>query len=549
MNIKIKLLSATLGLCTLVGIISYMTITLVSERKEDAAIVNLAGRQRMLTQKMTKELMVFQLNAGQDERDSRRAADQVHSTMKIFDMTLSALKESGKAPLSLDLQNTDFHHCPKAEGEVYNQLQAVQKTWGDFSAKVNQVLDSKGTDQAALTWILTNNVPLLKEMNVAVGLMQRNSEAKIDSLVFWLTILFFVGLAFAAIAVTTIMSILKRLDSVKEFASRIGSGDLVAEISSQGDDELGVIVQELQNMAENLRNVFSNVKKSAGELDGSSQKLSAVSQQLLDNSGMLNDRSGTVASATEKMTQNMSTVSASAEQSTENMKIISTSTNELNLTVSEIAQNAEKARDITTQAVTKVGQTSESLDLLDGAAKQIDKVVETITEISEQTKLLALNATIEAARAGEAGKGFAVVANEVKELARQTSAATEDIREKIAAMQQSAVTTVDDIKEIRNVIQNVNDAVNNIATAVAEQSITTSSISDNILEASKAIEFMNGNIFEVADSSQMISSDISNVQLSGSEIKKVSSEITRDANSLSSMSSQLNKLIDTFKLN
>lgn len=547
MKIKHKLLFTSLGLVGIIAMISYTAWT-VNQQQEDFALINLAGRQRMLSQKMTKEILQFQLKREYTGQSDQQLAAQVRNTMKVFDVSLSAIKESGEVPLSLDLENTGYRECPRAAEPVYSQLKKVGGIWDAFSSRINAVLDDRGDVDKALDWILANNVPLLKEMNRAVGMLQKQSEAKINALFFWLAASVVIGLGFAILGALTTLNVLKRLENVKNFATRISDGDLTAQIQPQTQDELGIIVNSLQNMADDLRQLFLNIKESANQLNGSSENLSAVSTKLLDNSGTLNQRSNTVASATEKMSKNMATVSTSAEQSTSNMNIISSSTKEMTLTVTEIAQNAEKARSITTEAVDKVGQASKSLDMLGGAARQIDNVVETIMEISEQTKLLALNATIEAARAGEAGKGFAVVANEVKELARQTNTATEDIQEKIVTMQKSTETTIADIKKINDVIANVNDTVSSIATAVEEQSITTGDISNNIRQTSEAIQYMSGSITEASNASNTIASDISSVQISSSEIKTVSSEINNNVHSLQRMSKDLNKLVDNFKL-
>lgn len=153
-------------------------------------------------------------------------------------------------------------------------------------------------------------------------------------------------------------------------------------------------------------------------------------------------------------------------------------------TINEIAQNTEKANTITGEAVSEAKGASDNVDELGSAAQEISKVTETVTEISEQTNLLALNATIEAARAGDAGKGFAVVANEIKELARQTAEATQDIKRRIEGIQDSTSGTVTKIQQISKVINDVNDIVSTIASSVEEQSVTTKEIATNVAQAS-----------------------------------------------------------------
>jgi methyl-accepting chemotaxis protein len=153
-------------------------------------------------------------------------------------------------------------------------------------------------------------------------------------------------------------------------------------------------------------------------------------------------------------------------------------------TITDIAMNADKARNITSDAVVKARSVMAVMDGLGKSATDISKVTETINSISAQTNLLALNATIEAARAGTSGKGFAVVANEVKELAHQAATATEDIRGKISSIQKSTASAVDGIKSVSGVVQEVSDIVSSIAAAIEKQSAATEEIASNIARAS-----------------------------------------------------------------
>jgi hypothetical protein len=182
------------------------------------------------------------------------------------------------------------------------------------------------------------------------------------------------------------------------------------------------------------------------------------------------------------------------------------------------------------------------------AAQAIDKVVETITDISDQVNLLALNATIEAARAGEAGKGFAVVANEIKDLAKQTAQATQDIKEKIAAIQETTAITVKDIDEITKIITEVNDVVSGIATAVEEQSAVTSEIATNVSQAAQGIQEVNVNVGQSATVAAEISSDIGAVSTTAGEISFSSEQVHTSAGSLSKLAEELKTMVGQFKI-
>jgi methyl-accepting chemotaxis protein len=180
-----------------------------------------------------------------------------------------------------------------------------------------------------------------------------------------------------------------------------------------------------------------------------------------------------------------------ADQSQQNLAMVVKASEEMSMTVGDIAKNAEFARQRTANAVKSAGSAQQSVDQLGGAAAEINKIIDVIVEIAEQTKLLALNATIEAARAGDAGKGFAVVAGEVKELAKQTNDATADIRKKIAIMHSSTDNTIHEITQISGVIHSVDEIVSTIASAVEEQSTTTKNISNNIGSVASVVSNMN----------------------------------------------------------
>jgi methyl-accepting chemotaxis protein len=159
------------------------------------------------------------------------------------------------------------------------------------------------------------------------------------------------------------------------------------------------------------------------------------------------------------------------------------------------------------------------------ASAEIGQVIKVINSIAEQTNLLALNATIEAARAGEAGKGFAVVANEVKELAKQTGKATEDISGKIYSIQSSTKEAVEAIASIGKVIDHINDISNTIAGAVEEQSNTTNEISRHMAEAARGVEEITHNVTQVSEASKSASTGASSAYTAAGDLARMAEEL------------------------
>lgn len=343
-------------------------------------------------------------------------------------------------------------------------------------------------------------------------------------------------------------SITVPLNKIVDTARSIGDGDLTQNVEIYQGDEIGQLADAFRDMSDNLRKMLSGVNENAVEITVFADEFSVVSNEMLSNANGMNEKSNSAASASEEMSANMSTVSAAAEQSSTNINVVATATEEMTSTINEISQNTGKAQQIAADAVNSVNSASSQVNELGVAAKEISKVIEVIVEISEQTKLLALNATIEAARAGEAGKGFSVVANEIKELANQTNTATEDIRKKIEAIQGSTDGTVSEIKKINTVMNNVNEIVAGIATAVEEQSVTTKDIANNIGQAALGVKDMTTNVTQAASATSMIAADITSIDQASNDVKAVSERVGSGVSKLAEMGNNLKTLVGGFRI-
>jgi methyl-accepting chemotaxis protein len=327
-----------------------------------------------------------------------------------------------------------------------------------------------------------------------------------------------------------------------------GEGDLTTRLDVKSKDEVGELAHWFNLFIEKLQSIIVDISKKAGTLNSSALDLMGLSDQLKSGSGDVSAKSTTAATASEEMSTNMTSVASSVEQASTNINMVATSIEEMTATVGEIAQNSEKARSITDEAVTQAKNASDEVTGLGTAALEINKVTETITEISEQTNLLALNATIEAARAGEAGKGFAVVANEIKELARQTADATLEIKEKIKGVQNSTDGTVTKIQQVSNIINDVNDIVTTIATAVEEQSVTTKEIAGNVSQASMGLQEVNENVAQSSGVSEEIARDISEVNHASIEMSNSSSQVNLNVQGLTKLADQLKDMVGKFRV-
>ncbi len=383
----------------------------------------------------------------------------------------------------------------------------------------------------------------------------RHALGKIDtavgSMIFWtiffaalLTVVFFVLSFFIAKSISAPLHLAGNV--MKDIAE--GEGNLKARLGIHGEDEVGGLAKYFNLFVEKLGDIIREVSSNSEQLNHSAGNFSDLAQRVSQSATETSQQSHSVASSSEEMSSSMSVIASSMEQISTNANIVAASVEEMTSTINEISTNSEKARSISSDAVTQAGTASKRVQALGQAAQEIGKVTETINEISEQTNLLALNATIEAARAGEAGKGFAVVANEIKELARQTAGATQEIKARIHGIQDSTSGTVGDIEKISTVIHQINEIVAMIAASIEEQSVTTKEIAGNIAQSSSGIQEVNQNISQILNASANIAEEISGVSRRSGEMADNSMVLNSGAEELRDLAEKLKSLVQRFKV-
>ena len=260
-----------------------------------------------------------------------------------------------------------------------------------------------------------------------------------------------------------------------------------------------------------LTELMSTIGGMAVTIAASAEELTAVSQQLTGSAGDTAQQANAASNTSEQVSANVNVVAASSE--------------EMMASIREISKSATEAARVAKAAVTIAETTNTTIHQLGTSSSEIGKVIKVITSIAQQTNLLALNATIEAARAGEAGKGFAVVANEVKELAKETARATEEIGQKIEAIQTDTQAAVKAIGEVSQIINQVNDISNVIASAVEEQTATTTEIGRNVTEAAMGTNEIATSISGVARSAQATMAGAADTQTSARSLSEMASKL------------------------
>jgi methyl-accepting chemotaxis protein/putative methionine-R-sulfoxide reductase with GAF domain len=310
-----------------------------------------------------------------------------------------------------------------------------------------------------------------------------------------------------------------KVDSILAVVRAATEGDLTRQIPVNGDGAVDQLARGMNQFLADLRGNMSQLAENATSLGSSSEELSAVSQQMSGNSQETAAQAGVVSAASSQVSASVQTVATGIE--------------EMGASIKEIAKNASEAARVATDAVRVAEATNATVSKLGESSAEIGQVIKVITSIAQQTNLLALNATIEAARAGEAGKGFAVVANEVKELAKETARATEEIGQKIEAIQQDTKGAVDAIGKISGIIARINDISSTIASAVEEQTATTNEIGRNVAEVAKSSSDIAQNITSVAQAAQSTTEGAGNTE--------------QAAVHLSEMAAQLQSLVSHFR--
>ncbi|MBT0769863.1 methyl-accepting chemotaxis protein [Kineosporia sp. J2-2] len=321
-----------------------------------------------------------------------------------------------------------------------------------------------------------------------------------------------IGLLLAAgLALFVLRLLLRQVQALSGSLARLAEGDLTQEAEISSRDELGRMAAMANEAVRAFRGMLSTLVSGAETVSGSAAQLSAVTSRIGEGARLANERAGVVSSSSEDVSANVQTLAAGAE--------------EMGASIGEIARNAQLAADVAGTAVARAQSTNATISKLGESSAEIGNVVKAITQIAEQTNLLALNATIEAARAGDAGKGFAVVAEEVKQLAQETARATEDIANRVEAIQADTGEAVTAISEIGTVIAQINDFQTTIAAAVEEQSATTTTMSRSVGDAAQGATGIAGNIASVAEATRSTTATLTEADAAVEQLDRVAAEL------------------------
>ncbi|EPR33174.1 methyl-accepting chemotaxis sensory transducer [Alkalidesulfovibrio alkalitolerans DSM 16529] len=551
MTIRARLILSVAAVFAVSAVMFLAIWSMLDDLESDGLGINLAGRQRMLTQMAGQQALLGRLG-GQD------AAQGLSRAAAVFEATHKALLDGGFAPVGLD-PNGATVALPAASPAVRAELEAAGARWTGFIRLVRDGAANPSEVSAA-------SATVLESLSRAVTVMQKESEAKVARLLTMQAAAVAVGFALLIVVVVNMRRhVTEPLDALRGYAGKVASGDLSASVSGRFSAELLAVKEAVQSMVLSLRESMGHAEAKGREAEkgaaearealavakAQEEKVQALFAALTKAADAARGVSRQLAAGSRRLGEQASGVSQGAQLQRDRMAETAAAMEEMNATVGEVARNAgdaatnagaahERAQAgaegvraaivAIDRARARMEELSASMERLGEQAQGIGQVMNVISDIADQTNLLALNAAIEAARAGDAGRGFAVVADEVRKLAEKTMTATKEVGQAVTAIQGLATENVVKAREAAEGIVE--------STGVAEES------GRRMAEIVDIVAQTSGQVESIATASEQQSAAAEEINRAVTEVTRVAAETAEGMRETDVVVAELGRLVE-----
>ncbi|MGE5342315.1 MAG: methyl-accepting chemotaxis protein [Candidatus Omnitrophota bacterium] len=466
-TIKSKLIASLLVFAVIFIAIFAVSVLVSAGDEMDSTLLNIAGRQRLLSQKILKETIVYVTFP-----DSAMVKKEtILSSMELFEKTGAALVNGGET-FRLDMKSKVVLPAPKAEARA--QFIEAQDSWFGFKRTLMGVINARQNDPQTIQKILNEGDKLLLILNGNARYFENDSQAKLARLIylqlFGLTIFVIISMVLLVIINRSLGKPVANMVNVFE---QVANGDLTSEIQTAGSDEISQLGTSFNKVLKNLGGIIRMVKNSTDQVNLSINEITASSSDL--------------ATRTNEEAASITQTSATLEELTAIVKQNKTNAEEIGFSLVSFNQEIQSRNELMINVTDTMQDIHES-------GKKIDAIVNVINDISFQTNLLALNAAVEAARAGEAGRGFAVVASEVRNLAQKTAESSKTIQSIVSQNVESTERgmelvrqTADFFSTIMKVMQDIVNRIEQITDSSRQQASGVEQINTAVAQLENVI--------------------------------------------------------------